>query len=145
MAQSWVIWMLVHLESQKRPVIIAKNDDLNTLQHRIYQVFELPLVNGHYQYQAQFYDTEFGQHIDLCSVTWEKFLVLCRTLSTQSSPDKQHQEWHLKIINKAVSTVQENDTENSLVTNTSQATSVIDEIEYATSHEQGDQALQFYV
>ncbi len=134
--------MLVGLQSQKRPVTITEKDDLNTLQRNIFDTFELSSVNDRQQYQVQFYDAEFEEHIDLCSRTWDKFLALCRTLSTQSSPRKRSQEWHLKIVNKVVDTAQVNDTENSCITKTSPGTSVSDDVEYPTGQEEGDLELQ---
>jgi hypothetical protein len=138
MAQTWSIDMLVGLQSHKRPVTITETDDLNTLQHNIFDTFELSSVNDRHQYQVQFYDAEFEEHIDLCSRTWDQFLALCRMLSTLSSPRKGSQERHLKIVNKVVGTAQVNNTENSCITTTNQEAPVSDDDEFSTSQEEVD-------
>ncbi len=102
MAQSANISMLACWENQKRKIVITQVDNLDTIQHTICNVLELPQLDSCHQYQIQFYDTEFQKYIDLFPGSWDQFNQLLYTLSAPSPLPKINREWQLQVVTKTI-------------------------------------------
>jgi hypothetical protein len=102
MSKDEYITMVVCWKEQQRLIDLKDNDDLNTIEKSIIDIYHLQQSNVFYEHQVQFYDQNFQTFIDLCSETIHRFQQLVKYLQSKDAPSKTENIWRLKIIPKAI-------------------------------------------
>ncbi len=97
--------MLVCWNKQRRLINVKINDNLNTIEKSMIEIYQLEQFNHFQDYQIQYYDEIYKTFIDLSSQTIEYFQKLVEKLLSSNAPTKDHQIWRLRIIPKAIMTI----------------------------------------
>lgn len=98
------IAMLVCWKQQRRLIHLKNDDDLNTIEKSIIDIYHLQQSNKFYEYQIQFYDQNYQTFIDLYSETIHIFQQLVKRLLSSDAPPKNEKIWCLQMIPKEIET-----------------------------------------
>jgi hypothetical protein len=99
------VTLLVCWKEQRRLINLKINDDLNTIEKSIMNIYQLKQTKHFYDYQVQYYDKIYQTFIDLCAGTIQRFQQLMKELLLSDAPSKSEQIWRLLIIPKAIETI----------------------------------------
>ncbi len=102
MSNNVYVSMLVCWKEQRRLINVKINDDLNTIEKSIIEIYQLQQFNHFQAYQIQYYDEIYKTFMDLSSHTIEYFQKLVQKLLLPNSPTKDNQIWQLRIIPKTI-------------------------------------------
>lgn len=94
--------MIVRWDEQRREIDININDDLNTIEKNIMNIYQLQQMNIFNKYQVQYYHSDYQKFMDLYHQSFHNFQNFLRKLLSTEAPPKSAKEWVLKIVEKAV-------------------------------------------
>ncbi len=105
MTNNEYLTMLVCWKQQRRLINLKSDDDLNTIEKSVNNIYDLQQSNHFYKYQLQYYDPIYQTFIDLYSETIQRFQQLVQELLLSNAPSKNEKIWRLRIILKAIETI----------------------------------------
>jgi hypothetical protein len=90
------ITLLIKYGNQLKPVNLTENDDLSTIETRIYERFKFNAEEIK-NLQVQWYDEDYKEFVDLDSETWPKYT---KNRQYRNNKYDDGSEQHLKLVHK---------------------------------------------
>lgn len=95
------VLMLIVWEEQRRLIKIQSIDDLQSVERKIREVYELPSSYRFHDYQIQFFWRTGQTYLDLHDQTWSFFQQLIEDLSSENRPAATDKSFCLQMVPRA--------------------------------------------